>query len=1026
MVGIKAILRTPVKTALFFLLIAVVTVFLSLGVGMLTSANRMLDEADLTFLTAGEFVFMGGRYPDAVEYDPELAKAASAFDFDAIAGMSQVLYAERSTMQRAYLDGYKPGLADMPYSKYAVMTISVQYLDSSGCYVSRVIDAQYASEDMEGIAIYVYPGETPETALEPGRKYIAFGGLFTVPGRNFWGLQILPFDAIPSLEQTEIPSVIDVTDAEDMDAVWQSDAGKALLRAAEVVRIINNSVDLEASVNVNAMGEFHRGEYTVTQGRLLEALDYQTGGVCLLPKRIASQLGLSVGDTVTLSVHFPSEGSGLYESYLPETGFAATEDFEIVGIYQASTNDLPIVIPNAGQTWLGHSENNYTLARVILDNRSAKDFIEKVAALVPGGVQFNVFDDGYAEAVRPIMGMRETAIMVTVVCAIACLLIVFFFGFFFVFRNKETARILWGLGTDPAGIYGYFLTGSGSIALLAAAAGGILGYFRSKRVVSSLYQSIVTATRHDLRFSLSAYGVAPDSFAPVPEILASTYGILAAAITALALLSCMFFTLLVIRAQNPFVQTKRKWKQAERQKRKRARPQSGMPRQAVGAALSCRLPTVTLRYAVRSMLRGGKRSGVVPLLFAVLLTFLCVFSGVRAEYQQQLANVYSDVPVTMQLSDISGRLMDGLSLHYGQITDVWQSGFVRDMAVSMKHRYLYMEVVESADGKTADVTPEQFAWPENSYVYETFLNQLDFLTKPLVLSSNVPSAPAFFYQGAPEFTFAQGKGWDTFYEGTGGIILPQSTLENEGLRLGDKISLVIFFAGHRGITAEQIELEIMGTCNAGADREEAYASISLYGLGRTDTPEGMEEWASNDAARGKNVVFHSAGYVLQNTDRLSELKDWLSQRYDALGMPGKYRQWIIVNDTALFSMIDTLTRHINYVNMVYPLAFLLVVGIGFLVSSLLLKSRAREIGVLQSVGTSRGGIFCNLFLEQALLSIPGIACGILLASLLQGGALSLYLLATLVFTACYFAGTALAIVHTYRNTTLKALAQKEE
>lgn len=226
MIGLKTIIRTPVKTALFFMLIAVVTVFLALGVGMLHSANRMLDEADMAFLTAGEFVFMGGRYPDAVAFDPELKAAASSFDLDLIAKSPAVLSAEQSTLQRAYLDGYVPARKDMPYEKYAVLSIVVKNVNTvTGNHIALVTGTQYSAEDMLDNSIYVYSHDSMETPLQVGGTYIVFGGFLTVPGQVFRGFQILPFDVIDSLANMPVPPIIDITGARDIGAVWQSKAG---------------------------------------------------------------------------------------------------------------------------------------------------------------------------------------------------------------------------------------------------------------------------------------------------------------------------------------------------------------------------------------------------------------------------------------------------------------------------------------------------------------------------------------------------------------------------------------------------------------------------------------------------------------------------------------------------------------------------------------------------------------------------------------------------------------------------------
>jgi hypothetical protein len=100
--GIKAILRTPVKTALFMLLIAVVSGFLALGAGMYRSSERMLEEADAVFKTAGEFVFTGGHYPEPGAADEALIAAKAAFNFDDYI-TDDVLMFEQSAVLRGYI-----------------------------------------------------------------------------------------------------------------------------------------------------------------------------------------------------------------------------------------------------------------------------------------------------------------------------------------------------------------------------------------------------------------------------------------------------------------------------------------------------------------------------------------------------------------------------------------------------------------------------------------------------------------------------------------------------------------------------------------------------------------------------------------------------------------------------------------------------------------------------------------------------------------------------------------------------------
>ncbi len=84
--GLRSILRTPVKTLLFFLLIGAAAAFLCLGAGMKQSADAVLRQADGAFLTAGQLTYLGGNYPELAVDDPVMANQLENFQLGEIPG----------------------------------------------------------------------------------------------------------------------------------------------------------------------------------------------------------------------------------------------------------------------------------------------------------------------------------------------------------------------------------------------------------------------------------------------------------------------------------------------------------------------------------------------------------------------------------------------------------------------------------------------------------------------------------------------------------------------------------------------------------------------------------------------------------------------------------------------------------------------------------------------------------------------------------------------------------------------------
>ncbi|MDR0325778.1 MAG: hypothetical protein LBI19_06780, partial [Oscillospiraceae bacterium] len=1125
--GIKAIVRTPLKTALFFLLIAAVTAFLSLGVGIWRGAEGMLDDADEIFKTAGEFVYTGGNYPDGSVHDETLQTAAAAFDRSLLT-RPEVKAAEENYLMPAYVEDFAPRRADMPYGRTAVMIVTVNYpmdmLDMPDIFNVFIENVLYSPGGHMGMAMLMYQPEG--MTLQRGQSYVVVGRIVTIKGHNYNGLQVMSPEEL-GYTDAPFPFIAEVDSVLDEGPFWDGEAGAFYRDVVEKLRILNSSSDVIATHDVTAVSEFHRGEFTLKSGSFFTEEHHQSGTYCIVPERFARRFNVSVGDTVDLSVLPQTAGTGRFMGYDPSGGFAGVSAYTIIGIYDAEAPTTPVYIPAAGQPWLYHSDADYVLARVTLHSRHAASFLAALEGALPDGVRFDYNDQGYAAAVRSIMSVRATALMITGVCVPACLLVLWFFGFFFVFRSRETARILLILGTRPGGIVRFFLAGSGLITLFAAAAGTVSGYFVTERIFHTLFTAAEEATGRDARFSISGFGIKSGEYTPALGETSILWPILtAAAVLLVALAVCLCFAGLLIRSQNPRVLFRR------REKRGRKHDRGSAPKRPAGARLSAALPTVTLRYGVRSILRGGKRSLTVPVLFAALLLFLALYTSVRDGYQGQLATVYDDIPVTLRVSDISGRKLDNLVFEKTALNFMKETGFAAEIWGSANFRSERNMVRTAVDDWNEIAVLELASWSYgmSSYQVETFLNQMQSTTDPLIVTEDISRAPEFYFVGLPDAEFIDGLDWDYFtgeaeYEYMDKtaewygityefseivqpsracyILVSRAWLDAYGLALGDHIILSIVSPNER---SWNFTCQIAGVLDTYGSRKTVYAFhpdintfvegdtvtvVEHYGRNSivsikhgqwdsngetfgawfiyvTDHYTGQEKFYSpwnwrlridvNNAFSDEESAKHAAdllqsflfndfgdepmevtssyvqsvpvlnagGALLQNTENLSAFKDWLSERYDQLGKGGVNRRWVVIDDDTLYTTIENLSRYIGYMDMLYPVIFALIAAMGFLISNLLLKSRAAEIGILRGVGTPRPGVFFALFCEQVLLSLPGLLAGICLPLLMFTEIGTAAVQNAGLFSACYFTGAAIAILHTFRDKAIKNLARKEE
>lgn len=129
-----------------------------------------------------------------------------------------------------------------------------------------------------------------------------------------------------------------------------------------------------------------------------------------------------------------------------------------------------------------------------------------------------------------------------------------------------------------------------------------------------------------------------------------------------------------------------------------------------------------------------------------------------------------------------------------------------------------------------------------------------------------------------------------------------------------------------------------------------------------------------------------------------------------------------IYDATLVQTEDALANNIALMNFASQAILALSLAIGFLAAFLLIRSRARELALMQTMGTGKPAIFVQAFLEQALPTILGVlvaAAGFLILSAPPVGQIILFL--------CFdFAGAAAAIGWFLRQNLLTAMKEENE
>ncbi|MBO5868716.1 MAG: hypothetical protein J6Q54_07410, partial [Oscillospiraceae bacterium] len=436
--GILSTIRAGWRTALFTALILLMCLSLTLGAGVWAYCGNQLAQLDASYTSIALVEYMGADYPDENAADSYARDALQALDESQLAAIPGVKLWEQQDSTLGYITGYARG-GDSTFSNYAVIELiqfSESWNGSNLCYAAISNQVYYARDIHRTTAMFVDPNGfdfRPET----GRRYTIHGQF--IPSNSTY----LRFAITEFYEGCEVLPWQDTKETEPADI---------FLEYADYYRQANNYVTVNASADISSLEAFQQAIFGLEKGRFPQSGEEN---VCVISGDIALQMGLQPGDSISLEYFDSAEQDRMR---VQKNG--VKRDLEIVGI---------TTIPEGynGYVWVSDAEGSfagelygYTLGRAVLDNATAAEAADAIAALCPKGVQVMLFDQGYAAAAQPLETMRSTATAVTLASAMGALTVLVLFAYLFVGRQREMVSVLVSLGTPTGKISLWLLSGA--------------------------------------------------------------------------------------------------------------------------------------------------------------------------------------------------------------------------------------------------------------------------------------------------------------------------------------------------------------------------------------------------------------------------------------------------------------------------------------------------------------------------------------------------------------------------------------
>ena len=1026
--SLLSLVRTKGKTILFTLLIIALTLTLALGVSVWASIRQFLDEADDFYTTIGLIEYIGRSYPQDNVSDSDMAEALVDFDLTGIENDPATLLWDVSARSFGYVEGFKRDDKSNEATKPSLLVISrVTYNDSYNAYTAVVAEALYSSnvEDESMILLSNRFG-----ALEGDRFYVIAGLGYAgkTPYVNLNPLEL--YNEAATASGIQIPTILDIT--VETDGGISYDLPEPFINAGKSLEVANNFVVVNSTDNLMALYPFHQEELYFVEGREFTDEEYQNGDrVVIVPEFMALRMEKTLGDTITLDF-VESDSTGASPYYWAGNGFRNEAEFKIVGITNTVIGkEWQVFVPKAVGVPTSAAPLGYTVGQVVVRNSEAREFSLRTDQLMQDRLILTLYDQGYADVAVPFITILNIAKILTVIVAVVELAVLIFFGYLFVFRQRETGETLLMLGAGKPWVSGYFLLSAGVIALFATLLGAWIGYKFHDQVLQLVAQAAENQALIDGRYSNGNLSISRAlEFAPSLDL--AFFLRFGAIVFGVALLSCLIFLTVAFRIT--------------RSKRQRAKGP-----QKVGK--TSRLRGGSSKYALLSILRGGTRTIVVPLLAFTVIFFLGQLSNTTHNYEQQLADIYENSTITGRYTDINGKQVGGQVIDIDLVNDLYNSGAIDKLYISFDISALYTGTPIHADGTEEDVGV--MTVPTNGYIVDNFKAKFGRpgLGIKMILTNNFQTAPEFYYLDQVPVTYLEGYD-DSFFDeasdlsGIVNAFASRDLMNRLEAVLGDviRISILTTDGGRQvgfGDELDYYDLRIVGTYEQQGLMETVYVPLDLM----LDTSQIWgDEYAGSDEVTGSETVtggevdnqteeqperqyvltVDSATFELTDTENLIQLKNYLSEYgYSQVNDIGKLRTFIVLDDAIFNNAVASLQQQIRYVNTLYPFLYILVGVIAFVVSYLLVVSRRMELATLRGLGASSFTTFMSFFLEQSLLCLIGVGVGMAAWGALRGPFIPLHLWLILGFVGCYFVGSALSIGIMNSRNLLAILTDKD-
>lgn len=944
--SIKSIIRTPIRTALFALLIAATTAFLYLGVNTWAASTAMLRDWNENCTTIVTMEYLEDYGSNVGSKSEAMLADIAGIDFDAIAANKNVLLWQPSDVSTGTIPGFVSNKQSADsYNCVLIVTGVREY--AQGEYCGVLVESLYSFRTYEpGRILYIENWSAfSESEPDPEAIYVIHAEN-TRLNANGLSVRIKPFYSwIAQQAGVDCDTIEPVYEIESAEAL-HADESNIYDTIAKYYSAKNNSVTVYRVRDLAALEEFNQSYLQLVSGRLFTRQEGEEGAkVCVISQTLADSKNLKVGDSLTINLP-DDENASTYEW---GDKISRSETLTIIGIVNYHVDYYLNVYTPTGSGQARPVRYLYDLGQAIIKNGTVDTFLSQIRPLLPERVFITVYDQGYQTTADALRVVQNAAIALSIIALAVTLTVLAFFSHLFSDMQREAVEIMRCFGTKKGEVRLYLMVGTSLIAFVAIATGILIGTGYAERLIESAYRFVSELQAMDMRYSDGFRGIAKE-FTPVVKLSVLLAGAVGAGVFLASLVLCLYFAEKIVSGRLISA---------------RARVRKRRPPRRSSVALSG-----ALRHAVLSIRRSGVRSIIVPVLCAAALLFVASLQATLDSYDEAREELYDNTVLRGYCAQMNGKFSDRLYIPNNLAKMLVELEHISDPAFTYTINYIYLGIPLRADGSEGQVEPPPI--PKDSYELEILVGTLRAQPN-IIFTDSARQAPEFYFSG---FQADFMPGWDEArfssreWEQLPCIVSSQF-MSKHGIVPGDTIRVFVD-------DFSTIDMLVVGSFVRVASQDNIYCPLPAGALN--------PDWKSDDYSIQQQVISNKLFYKyvtaltfeIPDPRNLGEVKDALEQAgFSGPKLANDIRLCVVIEDAQFNETLSSIAQRSKYLEILYPVLIALVCILGLITGFLAANSRREDIAIMRSLGTQKRRIFATILYEQVLLlfigTIPAVA-----------------------------------------------------